>query len=270
MTRLATDRTTRRPSRSRCSLSALVMVGLLAMLPRVAGAALVSESTIAREAEYAFEQMKAQIPISRNIADRDYVSCVAGMLIAQLDEPFRSLDWEIELFEHQAANAFAMPGGKIGVYTGIFAVADNQDSLAAVIGHEIVHVVAQHSLKRARKQVRNHLLVAAATGMLGGGGGTATALSLGAEIGLNRPYDRKQESRADAEGLELMADAGFNPLASVRLWKNMTKKNPASPPEFLSTHPDPANRIDDLISQLATSLARYNAAVEAGRVPQCE
>lgn len=246
------------------------MFCLIVGLPAAAPSALVSEATIAREAEYAFEQMKARLPISKDIAAKDYVSCVAGMLIAQLDEPYRSLDWEIELFDLRAANAFAMPGGKIGVYTGIFGVADNQDSLAAVIGHEIVHVVAQHSLKRARKQVRNRLLVAATTRFLGGGTGTATALGLGAELGLSRPYDRKQESRADAEGLGLMADAGFNPLASIQLWKNMTKKNPASPPEFLSTHPDPDHRIDDLIAQLATSLTRYNAAVNAGRVPQCE
>ena len=162
-----------------------------------------------------------------------------------------------------------MPGGKIGVFTGIFKVAEDQDALATVLGHEVAHVTSQHSLKRARKQVRNDLLVIAAAGALGGGSRTANALSLGAELGLNRPYDRKQESEADAEGLELMSRAGFDPRASVRLWKNMAKHNPAGPPQFLSTHPSSDDRISRLIRGLAISLAAYNEAQGLGRLPQC-
>jgi predicted Zn-dependent protease len=229
----------------------------------------VSEQQIERQAERAFQQMRAQIPISRDAAARDYVQCVAASIVAQLDKPFSSLDWEVELFEHPAANAFAMPGGKIGVFTGIFEVAEDQDALAAVLGHEVAHVIGRHALKRARKQLRNQLLVGVAAGAIGGGRGTANALSLGAELGLGLPYDRKQEAEADTVGLELMSKAGFDPRASIRLWKNMADKNRAAPPQFLSTHPSNDARLDGMIGQLVPSLVRFNAAHGEGRSPRC-
>ena len=228
----------------------------------------VSQTSIERQAERAFQQMKAQLPISRDVAARDYVQCVAASIIAQLDEPYRSMEWEVELFEHPAANAFAMPGGKIGVFTGIFEVAKGQDALAAVIGHEVAHVTGRHSLKRARKQIRNQLLVGIAAGAIGGAG-TADALAIGAELGLNRPYDRKQELEADTVGLELMTRAGFDPRASIQLWKNMSQQARVEPPKWLSTHPSTDARLDGMIDQLVPSLVRYNQAQGEGRVPHC-
>ena len=238
--------------------------------PPAARAALVSEDDIERQADRAFRQMKASIPQSRDADARAYVQCVAQAIVAQLEGPYSDLDWEIVLFEHKAANAFAMPGGKIGVFTGIFRVAPDQDSLATVIGHEVAHVTSQHSLKRARKQVRNNLLVAVAAGAIGGGQRTSNVLSMGAEVGLNLPYDRKQESEADAEGLELMARAGFDPRASITLWKNMSRQQSGQPPEFLSTHPSSDDRIDRMIGQLAPSLMAYNEAHSLAQVPRCE
>ncbi len=229
--------------------------------------ALVSERDVERQAERTWHQIKARIPIARDVAARDYVECVAASIVDRLDEPYRSMGWEIELFEHPAANAFAMPGGKIGVFTGILEVAEDQDGLAAVIGHEVAHVTAQHALKRARKQIRNQLLVGIAAGAIGGRG-TADALSMGAEIGLNLPYDRKQEAQADDVGLELMADAGFDPRAGIRLWKNMSKQG-VEPPQFLSTHPSTEARLDGMIRRLVPSLVRFNAAGAQGRRPTC-
>ncbi len=249
-----------------CKIVALLI--LFATAP--AAYAVVSERDVEREAERTFREMRARIPISRDVAARDLVQCVAESIIARLEEPFSSMDWEIELFEHKAANAFAMPGGKIGVFTGILGVAEDQHGLAAVIGHEIAHVVAKHSLKRARKKLRNQLLVAAAAGAIGGGRGTADVLSMGAEVGLNLPYDRKQEVEADALGLELMSEAGFDPRASITLWKNMAQQAKVAPPQFLSTHPSTGNRLDVMIDQLVPSLVRYNQAAGEGRTPQCE
>ncbi len=245
------------------------MVALLLLLAGAPAAhAQVTEYEIERQSERAFQQIKAQLPISRDVAARDYVQCVAASIIAQLDEPFSSMEWEIELFEHPAANAFAMPGGKIGVFTGIFDVAEGQDALAAVIGHEVAHVTGKHSLKRARKQIRNQLLVGIAAGAIGGRG-TADALAIGAEIGLNRPYDRKQEVQADTVGLELMTRAGFDPRASLRLWKNMSEQAKVEPPKWLSTHPSTEARLDGMIGQLVPSLVRYNQAQNQGRIPHC-
>ena len=211
--------------------------------------------------------MKAQIPISGDDEATAYVRCVADAILAQLEGPESDLAWEVVLFEHRSANAFALPGGKVGVHTGIFRVARDQDTLAAVIAHEVAHVLAEDSLKRARRQIRNRLLVIGAAGVLGGG---SDALGIGAEIGLSRPYDRQQETRADEEGLRLMARAGFDPRAGMRLWKNMARHNPAEPPRFLSTHPSTGDRIDRMIRQLTPSLVLYNEAREKGHEPMCE
>ena len=252
------------------SNSTLAAAGLLILAAGAPAAhGLVSEREIERQAERAFRQIKAQVPISRDPAARDLVQCVAASIIDQLDEPYRSMEWEVELFEHGAANAFAMPGGKIGVFTGILDLAEGQDGLAAVIGHEVAHVTARHSLKRARKQIRNQLLVAAAAGAIGGRG-TADALSLGAEIGLNLPFDRKQEIQADTLGLELMSKAGFDPRASIRLWKNMAAQAGVAPPQFLSTHPSTDARLDGMIDLLVPSLVRFNQAHAEGRMPRCQ
>ncbi len=244
-------------------------VAAMALLAAAPAYAQVSEPQIERQAQRAFRQMRAQIPVSRDAAARDYVQCVAASIIARLDKPYSDLAWEVELFQHPAANAFAMPGGKIGVFTGIFDVAEDQDALAAVIGHEVAHVVGRHALKRARKQLRNQLLVGVAAGAIGGGRGTANALALGAEIGLGLPYDRKQETEADTLGLELMSGAGFDPRASIQLWKNMADKNRAEPPQFLSTHPSTDARLDGMIGQLVPSLVRFNQASGEGRSPGC-
>jgi predicted Zn-dependent protease len=183
------------------------------------------------------------------------------------------MNWEVELFENDAANAFAMPGGKIGVFTGIFKVADNQDSLAAVIGHEVAHVTEKHSLKRARTQSRTNLGVVIASSALGGGnlprGAVNDVLTTGAAIGLTLPYGRKQESEADVDGLMYMAGAGFDPRASMTLWKNMGELNKGSPPEFLSTHPSDERRMDGLVKNLSPALVKFNKAIAKNGRPSC-
>ena len=101
--------------------------------------------------------MLAQNPISRDLRKRSLVRCVANNIIKQLDEPYRSIDWEIKLFENPGVNAFAMPGGKMGVFSGLFDVAEGQDELATVIGHEIAHVTMKHSYERAKRDMRTQI-----------------------------------------------------------------------------------------------------------------
>lgn len=228
----------------------------------------VSEQEIAIEADQQFSAMRAQMPVSTDVNVRRYVFCVAENIIAQLEEPYASLDWEIEIFEDEAVNAFAMPGGKIGVFTGILEVAENQDQLGAVLGHEVAHVTLHHSVERANRELTTQI-GASAAGALLGGGSTGDLVQLGAQLGLSLPYGRAQESEADVVGLVYMSDAGFDPRQSVQLWKNMAEKSKGAPPEFLSTHPSSDTRIDDLISDLPTALQEYNEAKSAGKIPQC-
>ena len=249
-------------------------IGFACALPlHAAQGQFASETELERQSAQVFQQMKAQIPISRDPRATRIVECVTYELVNSLDEEWKAKAWEVVLFQVPRVNAFAMPGGKIGVHTGIFNVARNQHALAAVLGHEIAHVTEAHAVKRANRRGLTDLAVGVATAVIGGGALTQSAvgslLDLGAEIGLRRPYGREQESEADSAGLELMAKAGFHPSASIDLWKKMAEAGGGDPPEFLSTHPSNEARTTALIEQLAPALATYNAALEAGKRPDC-
>lgn len=249
----------------------VVSILLLVNFSFLAGCALplVSEAEIELQSEKEFEKMRQSTMISNDARVRSYIACIARDIVDELEEPYASMDWDIEVFENEAINAFAMPGGKIGVFTGILKVAENQDQLAAVIGHEVAHVTEKHSLERANRELTTQVGVIGASSVIGGGQGTYDLISMGAKLGLSLPYGRGQESEADTDGLLYMADAGFDPRASVQLWKNMDRENKGAPPEWFSTHPSSDTRIDDLIKQLPAALVRYNAARAAGKEPNC-
>ena len=168
-----------------------------------------------------------------------------------------------------------MPGGKMGVMTGMWRAAQNQHQLAAVIGHEIAHVTARHSNERASRSSVSGVGIQVVAVLLGGGhqGATYTAyeaLNAGAALGIMLPFSRSQESEADIIGLDYMARAGFDPRESVSLWQNMTAEaEDDEPAEFLSTHPSSAKRIDSLVSQFGKTLSLYNEAHQQGRNPDC-
>ncbi|MGI9291524.1 MAG: M48 family metallopeptidase [Gammaproteobacteria bacterium] len=233
--------------------------------------ACVSSAQIEMEADDQFQQMRNNTKLSNSLTDKAYVRCVSKMIIKQLDEPYASYDWEIELFDEQAVNAFAMPGGKIGIFTGIFKVAKNQDQLAAVIGHEVAHVTEDHSLERANRSsiTRGAARVGSEIFDASTGLETTEVIVYGAEVGLLLPYGRSQESEADIVGLKFMATAGFDPRASIELWTNMAKDSPLGPPPFLSTHPSGDARIRDLAFEMSEVLPLYNAALAENRRPTC-
>ena len=245
-------------------------VGLIVTIC-LAGCALplVSEAELEIESDKEFNKMRTSFLISNDARTRSYVNCVARAIIEQLDEPYRSKDWEIEVFDEEAVNAFAMPGGKIGVFTGILTVAENQDQLGAVLGHEVAHVTERHSLERVNREMTTQGGLIAATAALGGGQTTADILQMGAQFGISLPYGRSQESEADIVGIDFMSRAGFDPRQSVQLWKNMDKNAKAGPPEFMSTHPSSDTRIADLVSAYSVALPIYNEAVSAGMRPEC-
>ena len=248
-------------------------------------ALLVSEREIVIESQKAWEQMKTSLPVSRDLSKRTQVNCIARRIIKQLDEPFVDEDWEIEVFENPGVNAFAMPGGKLGVYTGLFSVASNQDELATVIGHEIAHVTEKHSYERAKREMRTRVGTTIGMAVIAGNmanrqirsqadiyemnnqiNAVNTMSQILSTYGLNLPFNRQQESDADKTGLRLMAEAGFNPFASLSLWKKMQEDSNRPNLEFVSSHPSSENRIKGLSSQLSEALKLYNA-VE--RKPRC-
>jgi predicted Zn-dependent protease len=211
-----------------------------------------------------FEQMKQQQKISQDAKTNAYVQCVTNSITQHI--PKQGFDeWEVVVFESDQVNAFALPGGKIGVYTGLLKVAVNQDQLATVIGHEIAHVIADHSNERLSQTQLANTGLSITSVALGASeyaqyqGMTMAALGLGVQYGVILPYGRTQESEADIVGLRYMADAGFDPNQSVNLWQNMAKASGGSqPPELLSTHPSHNTRIQDLRATI-TTLPQSNA-----------
>ncbi len=222
-----------------------------------------------------FAEMKASMPLITDRATIDYIACVANAVVNVLEPPYSDYEWEMAIFEVDAVNAFAMPGGKIGVMVGILKAAQNQHQLAAVIGHEIAHVTLEHSSERASRGKLSNVGIQVAAVLLGGGHSGATytayeALNQGAAFGIMLPFGRKQESEADVIGLQYMAMAGFDPRQAVPLWQNMNEQSGGKEPaEFTSTHPSSERRIEDLISQWSTTLPMYNDALEAGHQPNC-
>ncbi|MCC6202370.1 MAG: M48 family metallopeptidase [Gammaproteobacteria bacterium] len=221
-----------------------------------------------------FEEMKQRMPLAQNERMVAAVECVASSIVSVLDGATGQQPWEVAVFDDPSINAFALAGGKIGVHTGIFQVANNQNALAAVLGHEIAHVTEHHVGKRVARQTLTGIGVVALAIMVPGAAGTsqavAEAASLGAELGLNKPYDRKAEIDADVTGLRYMARAGFDPRETIDLWRAMEKLNKDAIPEFLSTHPSNDNRAARLVEALPEAIAEYERARAAGRTPECE
>ncbi len=234
-----------------------------------------SDDELAAEAARAFAEMRASIPLETDRATIDYVLCVTTAIVAELEPEYRNLDWDMAVFDHEAVNAFAMPGGKIGVMTGILEAADTPDRLAAVIGHEIAHVTARHANERASRSPASNIGVQVLAVILGGGHSGATytayeALNAGAAVGIMLPFNRGQETEADIIGLEYMARAGFDPRQAVALWQNMAEETGGNDPaEFLSTHPSDERRIDNLVSEFGKTLAIMNEARANGKNPTC-
>lgn len=229
----------------------------------------VSQAELNQLGAQAFAQMKAQKPQTSNAGQREYVACVTRAIIAQLPANARS-GWETAVFADNDPNAFALPGGKVGVYTGIFNVARNQDQLAGVIAHEIGHVMSRHHDERITRQMGAQALVGVAGAAAGNYGQLVSqGGSLLAQTGFLLPGSRAQESEADVVGQQLMARAGFDPRGAVSLWQNMIAAGGSRPPQWISTHPDPQARIGELQKRAADLVPTMEAARRAGNTPRC-
>ncbi|TKB43849.1 M48 family metallopeptidase [Thalassotalea mangrovi] len=218
-----------------------------------------------------FDEMKKQETISQDVAVNKFVQCVADAITVNVDSSVHQGSWEVVVFDSDMVNAFALPGGKIGVYTGILEVTENAGQLAAIVGHEVGHVIAQHSNERlSSDQISKVGLAVAGTGLaLSDVDNKALILAgmgIGVQYGILMPYGRTHETEADIIGQELMAKSGFDPSASVALWRNMAKAGGGEPPEWLSTHPSNQTRINNLSKHLEKSEPMYAAATTR---PQC-
>ncbi|HEX7803754.1 MAG TPA: M48 family metallopeptidase [Pseudoxanthomonas sp.] len=230
----------------------------------------VSEQQLNQLGAQAFVEAKSKGPLSKDAKQNAYVRCVVNALTRQLPAQAQSVGWETAVFANSEPNAFALPGGKVGVNTGIFTVAKNQDQLAAVLAHEIGHVVERHHDERITRQMGASGAVQLLGALAGDYGALATqGGSLLAQTGFLLPGSRAQETEADVVGQRLMAEAGFDPAQAVNLWQNMIAAGGGRPPEWLSTHPNPQSRIQELRSRAGTLTPTYQQARASGRVPKC-
>lgn len=235
---------------------------------------LIPEDQINAMGVQSFEQLKQQTPLSKDQNINQYVQCIANKIIPQVEQNPNPQQWEVQVFDDDQANAFALPGYKIGVYTGLLKYAENQDQLASVMGHEIAHVIANHGNERVSGQIATQAGLDLASAVLGATDDSNNAmilagLGLGVQYGITLPFSRSHESEADLIGLDLMAKSGFNPAESVTLWKNMSKAG-ASPPEFMSTHPSNDTRIKQLQERVPKANVAYQQAVSQGQRASCK
>ncbi|MFT2109950.1 M48 family metallopeptidase [Marinomonas sp. 2405UD68-3] len=234
---------------------------------------LLPDSQLDKMGVESFAAMKTEIKTSSNTVLTKHVQCVADRIIQVLPEEYRDQAWEVVLFDDKQVNAFALPGYKIGVYTGLLNIASNQSQLASVMGHEVGHVLARHSNERVSTQLATSQILALGQKLSGESTPIKQAifqgLGLGAQYGIILPFSRAHESEADLMGLDLMAKAGFDPRESTELWRNMSANSGKQPSEMMSTHPSHSTRIDDLNSNMAEPLAIYQQLVSLNKQANC-
>lgn len=191
---------------------------------------------------------------------------------SQYSEMANQFEWEVTVIkDDKTMNAFALPGGKIAVYTGIFPVAKTESGLAAVMGHEVVHALARHGGERMSQNTLAQTTLQAIGIVLGVSGANPVvsqagmaALGLGAQVGVLLPFSRKHESEADYVGVLLAADAGYDPREAIHLWQRMGELSGGkSPSEFMSTHPSHETRIQQLEEWMAEAMPIYRSKAPA-------
>jgi predicted Zn-dependent protease len=233
----------------------------------------------------AYQQVKNDPKMRQSQDPREIepVRRVAGHIIeaakrSKYGDMAKQFQWEVTVIkDDKTMNAFALPGGKIAVYTGIFPVAKSEAGLAAVLGHEVTHALARHGAERMSEAELTNAALQAVGAAAGASGmnpvlsqGAMAALGAGAQVGVLLPFSRAHESEADYIGILLAADAGYDPRESVSLWQRMEQMSQGGgPSEFLSTHPSNETRIDQLKKWLPEAMGIYQSrqAMPAAALP---
>ena len=235
---------------------------------------LLPESTLNRQAASLYEKVKSKTKLISNSAQLTEIKEIGSRIEEAVSSYFDSVNkpnptqnfrWEYILVDNdKIMNAWCMPGGKIAVYTGILKVTKNKHGLAAVMGHEIAHAVAKHSIERAsRALVLN--VGTAAIDIFSGGAISRTQQTTGVDVagmlrtfGIDNPFGRKQETEADYLGLIFSSLAGYDIRESVKIWERMKEKNKGKePPEWMSTHPSSTKRIESLKKLIPEIILKY-------------
>ncbi len=226
------------------------------------GLDLVPEQQVQQMGQETWRAIRADTPAATDSRMQDRARRVADNVLRAAGKT--PSEWEVVVFQGAEPNAFALPGGKIGVYEGMMRLAQSDAQLAAVISHEIAHNEAGHAAERVNSQAAAQTGVDLAASLLGASGAVppdvaAGILGAGVQYGVLLPYSRNQELEADRLGLGYMARAGYDPRAAVALWERM-KAQGGQPPAFLSTHPAPQQRIEQLQAMMPEALAAYRQA----------
>jgi predicted Zn-dependent protease len=199
-----------------------------------------------------FEQMKKEVPVSQDVYAKALVQKVGQKIAAVAGPDMPNAQWEFVVFDSKEANAFCLPGGKVGVYTGILPITKDEAGLATVIGHEVAHAVARHGGERMTQAMGLELLgtvADSATAQTKYHSYVVAGYGLGSQLGVALPHSRLQESEADHIGLIYMAKAGYDPEQAVKFWERFATFNQQQGGEelwFLRTHPLDEDRIKQL------------------------
>ena len=235
---------------------------------------LIPESTLNRQAAQLYERVKAKTKLSDDKKQLEEIKEIGSKIEESVSsyfdsagkkDPTYNFQWEYILVDNdKIKNAWCMPGGKIAVYTGILEITKNTNGLAAVMGHEIAHAVAKHSVERASRNVVINVATQITDVLTGGKLSTVNrttgmnTVGLLTQIGIFNPFNRKQESEADYLGLIFSSLSGFDIRETVNVWERMQIANKGKlPPEFLSTHPSPLNRIKKINEWMNEIIIKY-------------
>ncbi len=272
-------------------MNRIIFIGILSLLVSACATSptgkkyvkIFPDSQMSQMGAAAFTSMKKSQKLDTNPRSNQYVQCLVSALLPELliedrrvygnQAKMQNVRWETSVFLEKTPNAFALPGGKIGVHTGMFKIANTPDQLASVIGHEIGHVWAKHGNARMSNQFLGN--TALQVGAILAGEPTQQKqqvlglLGVATQLG-GLKFSRDHESEADDIGLILMSRAGFDPRASVQVWQNMSRMSQGrKPPEFMSTHPSNQTRIARLNSKMSQAMGIYQQARAQGKRPNC-
>lgn len=261
------NRISRFPITAWIGLFLIAMIGLACSKVVFTGrrqAKLVSESKINEASFQQYDEFLKQNPTVKSGTDYQMVREI-GLKIQKaaeayykangIEDKLNGFEWEYNLVNDEAVNAFCMPGGKVVVYTGILPVAKDKDGLAVIMGHEVAHALANHGNERMSQTYGVSGALAIANELMTGGSNAPSsknreiflgAIGAGAQLGILLPFSRKHESEADEIGLYLMAIAGYDVDQAAPFWERMQAMGGQTPPEFMSTHPSPSTRSENL------------------------